>query len=247
MNEIPLHQRKLLYHVSGMENIKPRENITYRVVDETELKLDIYMPDPEPTDTLLPGVVFIHGGPLPVGMKPQPKDWLVYRSYGRLMAASSLIGITLNYRNYKSMPFKQGTLDVLTAFEHVRCNAAEFHLDADNLCVWLFSGGGLHLCHIIRNKPSFVKCKVAFYPLLLDLRRGNKTSQAPDRDELGGFSKEEIKKLSSVHCLDEAPSSIPANVSCQSRVGPVIGKFRHRHVYSICHEVKLYFGPNQSL
>jgi dienelactone hydrolase len=181
-----------------MKNAGKEKDIVYKNIGGVDLKMDVYTPDSLSPDTRLPGVLFIHGGPLAADMQPQPKDWNVYLSYGELAAANGWIGITFNHRYYEDQPFEQSFQDVETAIGYVRENAKALHLDADRLCLWAFSGGGSHLYFALHNRPAYVKCIVAYYAILLDLRQEKELSPASSDDE--------IRELSLSKYLREGPT-----------------------------------------
>jgi dienelactone hydrolase len=56
--------------------------------------------------------------------------------------------------------------DVTAAIEHVRTNAASLNVDKDRIGLAAFSAGGPMLTLAMREKPSYVRCLVAFYAFL---------------------------------------------------------------------------------
>jgi acetyl esterase/lipase len=149
-----------------MESAQAHRDLVYKSVEGTDLKLDVYTPPDLLADTRLPGVLFIHGGPLPADTRPRPKDWGVFVSYGELMAASGLVGVTFNHRYHALTDLERSDQDILAAIQYVRERSTSFHLDPDRLCLWVFSGGGPFLQVALRDKPDFVRCAVAYYAAL---------------------------------------------------------------------------------
>jgi acetyl esterase/lipase len=164
--EPSVYEKRVVYQVPGMEGVQAHRDLVYKSVEGTDLKLDVYVPPGLPAGTQLPGVLFIHGGPLPVDARPRPKDWGVFVSYGELMAASGLVGVTFNHRYHALTDLERCNQDVLAAIQYVRERSASFHLDPDRLCLWVFSGGGSFLHLALRHKPDFVRCAVAYYAAL---------------------------------------------------------------------------------
>jgi acetyl esterase/lipase len=117
-------------------------------------------------DVRLPAVLLVHGGPFRADLPLQPKDWGIYVSYGELMAATGLIGVTFNHRLYGFDQQQQAASDIAAAIDYVRTHAADLHVDPDRLCLWTFSGGGVQLSGPLRERPPFIRCLVAFYPIL---------------------------------------------------------------------------------
>ena len=163
--------QRIVYQIPGMDNVKAFKNLTYKTVDTTELKMDIYTPPVLPKDKRIPAVIFIHGGYLPRNMSPQPKDWGVYISYGELMGASGLVGVTFNHRywGYDEKNMNLSFSDVKAAIQFVRENADKYHIDPDRIALWAFSGGGPHLSIALKDKLDYVRCIVSYYASL-DLR-----------------------------------------------------------------------------
>jgi acetyl esterase/lipase len=160
--------RPIVYSVPGMERADARLDVIYRRDGPDEMKMDVYIPPGLAADERRPAVIFIHGGPLGRNPSPGAKDWGVYRSYGRLMAASGLIGVTFDHR-YVSMNLKDLETsfgDVEEAIRYVRAKAASYNIDPGRMALWAFSGGGPHLSLGLRGDAPFVRCLVSYYAIL---------------------------------------------------------------------------------
>ncbi len=157
-------RRPVVYRISGMDEVEVQRDLVYRRGEGVDLTMDVYVPPDLPEGERLAGVVFVHGGPVP--LSAQPKNWGVFVSYGELMAASGLVGVTLNHRYEDTADLGQSADDIATAIHFIRENAASFHLDPGRLCVWVFSGGGLHVSALLRDQPAFLRCIVAYYAVL---------------------------------------------------------------------------------
>ncbi len=187
-DEVPFYLKRILYEIPGMKNVAVKSDVTYKSTGDVDLKMNVYTPGGISPDARLPGVVFIHGGPLPADMQPLPKDWSVYISYGELAAASGCVGITFNHRFYESQPVEQSLQDVTAAIDYVRKEANSLQLDAGRLCLWAFSGGGPHLYLALHERPSYVRCIVAYYAFLLDPRREKEISPTASDQEVRELS-----------------------------------------------------------
>ncbi len=108
-------------------------------------------------------IVFVHGGPIPVGRRPSPRDWPVYQGYGSLAASRGIAGVTVDHRLHDPADYPQAAADVAAAIEAVR---ADPRIDADRIALWFFSGGGLLLADWLRTPPGWLRCAAASYPLL---------------------------------------------------------------------------------
>ena len=83
----------IVYSVSGMDKVKVQPDIIYKNDEQGERKMDVYIPPDLAAGTRLPAVIFVHGGPVGAA-----KGWPFFQSYGKLMAASGLVGVTFNHR-----------------------------------------------------------------------------------------------------------------------------------------------------
>lgn len=170
----------IVYSVPGMDKVKVHPDIVYKRDGRDEMKMDIFIPPDLESGTRLPAVVFVHGGPLPSGMR-NIKDADFFRSYGKLMAASGFAGVTFNHRftgiDPKAMEISFS--DVETAIQFIRSKSSSYHIDPDRIALWVFSGGGTHLSVALHNRMKFIRCMVSYYGLL-DIRTlAQLTRQAP--------------------------------------------------------------------
>lgn len=113
-----------------------------------------------------PAIVFVHGGPIPAGLQPTPRDWPVYRGYGSITASRGFMGVTVDHRLHDPASYPQAATDVAAAVELAR---ADPRVDADRVAVWFFSGGGPLLADWLRTPPQWLRCAAVTYPLLASL------------------------------------------------------------------------------
>jgi dipeptidyl aminopeptidase/acylaminoacyl peptidase len=156
-------QKRIVYTVPGMEAVKVERNIIYKRVNGSDLKMDVYLPPAQSDSKPLPGVLLLHGGPLPPSVSA--KDWGVFVSYGQLLAASGFVAVAFNHRfsSLDELPTAAG--DIQDALRYVRDKAESFRLDRDKLCLWAFSGAGVLLTGPLRDRPAYICCLVAYYPV----------------------------------------------------------------------------------
>ena len=160
--------KQVVLTVPMMDQVKVRKDVPYKVVDGLPLKADFYLP-PGSGPVERPAVIFIHGGPIPSNLLTPPKEWGVFVSYGRIIAASRLVGVTFNHRFYGGEALTDAQSDVDDLVDYVRQNAGLLGIDKDRIAVWAFSGGGPFLTRFVREPPSYISCLVAYYAVL-DLR-----------------------------------------------------------------------------
>jgi acetyl esterase/lipase len=137
------------------------------VLPVREGNLDLYLPV---GDGQAPAVVLVHGGPVPEGHQPTPRDWPVYRGYGSAAAERGLVGAILDHRFHDFELIKEAGEDIVTAVDRVRKDP---RVDPDRIGMWFFSGGGALMGNWLSQPPSWLRCVAASYPV------------CPTQDELG--------------------------------------------------------------
>src|SRR6266850_2972749 len=75
----------VVYRVPAMDKVIVKSDLKYTTANDPNLLMDVYIPPGLAKGERRPAVVFIHGG---AGAQFKPKDWGVYKSWGRLIAAS---------------------------------------------------------------------------------------------------------------------------------------------------------------
>jgi acetyl esterase/lipase len=196
--------KPLVYQVEGMDRVRVRKDLVYKKDGAVELKMDISTPEKvEPGETL-PVVFFIHGG-VPRDVPVQPKDWGIYRSWGRLIAASGMAAVTFNQRvGYPDPNLTQGAADLTDAIAFVRSRAANLGIDPERIALAAYSAGGPLLAAPIREPKPYIRCLVAFYAFL-DLR--------PSALHRKFLSEAQIRQFSPVVALSESGNPPPIFVA----------------------------------
>ncbi|MEU8675506.1 alpha/beta fold hydrolase [Streptomyces sp. NPDC048560] len=152
--ERPVHLRPFLLDVPE----RPRERIG---------RVDLHLPDDgRGGEGPRPAVVFVHGGPLPAGARPTPRDWPTLVGYGQYVAHLGGVGVTLDHRLHDFTDYGRAAQDVLDAVELVR---ADPRVDGDRVALWYFSGGGLLSADPLAAPPPWLRCVAATYPVLAPL------------------------------------------------------------------------------
>jgi acetyl esterase/lipase len=187
----------VVYRLPGMDSLVVRSNLKYSDVDNPYLLMDVYTPQDLSKDDLRPVVICIPGG---AGAHYRPKDWGIFQSWGRLLAAAGFVGVTFTHRLGYPKPFlSDAAADLSNAIAYVRASAGSWNADSDRICLVAWSGGGPLLAPALREQPSFVRCLVAFYAYL-DCR------QSPSHAE--HESPETLSAFSPITCLPEDASSM---------------------------------------
>jgi acetyl esterase/lipase len=160
-----LIRMEIVHRVPGMAEVAVRRDVTYATPGGESLTMDVYEPAGAAPGARNPAVLMIHG-PVP---KLGAKNMGVFTSYGRLLAASGLVGVTFNHRFLGPDRLLDAAGDVQAAADYVRNHADALGVDRDRLAFWAFSGGGPFLSLALRGSPPHVRAIVAFYAAL-DLR-----------------------------------------------------------------------------
>ncbi|WP_424889461.1 alpha/beta fold hydrolase [Streptomyces sp. XH2] len=150
VNELPPHLRPFLLDVPEQR----RERVG---------RVDLHLPD---ADGPRPAVVFVHGGPVPAGLRPTPRDWSLYTGYAQYAASLGAVGAMLDHRLHDVTDYERAAEDVAAAVELVR---ADPRVDGERVALWFFSAGGLLSADWLAAPPPWLRCVAATYPLLAPL------------------------------------------------------------------------------
>ncbi|MFE1250976.1 alpha/beta fold hydrolase [Streptomyces sp. NPDC058735] len=126
-------------------------------------RVDLYVPDGEGPR---PAVVFVHGGPVPAGARPRPREWPTLVGHARMAAAEGVVGVTVEHRLHDIADYERAAADVAAGVERVRADA---RVDPDRIALWFFSGGGLLTADWLTRPPVWLRCLAASYPVLAPL------------------------------------------------------------------------------
>jgi len=216
----------IVYKVDGMDKVKVFENLKYTKSDDANILLDVYQPPNLAKTEKRPAVIFIHGG---VKTEYTPKDWGIFTSWGRFIAASGLVGVTFTHRlEYPNKSLENAAQDVRAAIEYVRANADKYNVDRDRICLIAFSAGGPMLTTAMRGDTPFVKCLVGFYSFL-DIRQSGykqtEDSAALDKFSAVSYLETEAKNLPPIFIARAGRDEIPTmNDSIDSFIKEAISK-----------------------
>ncbi|WP_329042373.1 alpha/beta hydrolase [Streptomyces sp. NBC_00178] len=146
----PAHLRPFLLDVP----VAPVERVAH---------VDLHLPSaPGPR----PAVLIVHGGPVPAGAAPAPREWPGMTGYARYAAAHGVMGVTVEHRLHDVADYERAAADVAAAVELVRSDP---RVDADRIALWFFSGSGLLSAEWLASPPSWLRCLAANYPIMAPL------------------------------------------------------------------------------
>ena len=177
--------KPVVYRVPGMDEVKVQANLKYTTNANPNLLMDVYVPPRLAAGERRPAVVFIHGG---TPQQMTPKDWGVYISWGRLVAASGMVGVTFTHRlGYPKPKLGEAAQDVTDAINYIRANADSLSIDKDRVCLAAYSAGGPLLSVAMHDRLPFVRCLVSFYAFL-DIQQSEPHRNSETPDMLKSFS-----------------------------------------------------------
>jgi acetyl esterase len=117
-------------------------NVTMIVDDyydgHPDARLDVSYPENIPTDTRLPTVVWTHGGAFVAGDKSETND------YFRLIAASGLTVVGINYTLAPRGRYPTPVRQLMTALQYLQANADRYHVDPGQI-VLAGDSAGAHI------------------------------------------------------------------------------------------------------
>ena len=199
----------IYYELPGMANVSVSPDVTYRTVNENgrdvALTMDVYRPPTVRSGQRFPALIFVHGG-LTLDQPRTAKDWGIYRSWGRVAAASGLVGVTFNHRMTTNDNVDVASGDLRAAIDLVRKNAAQWNIDPDRLCLAFYSAGGPLSSVPLRERPPYVKCVVLYYPFL-DLE--HLRTQTQFRPAYSSAHVDSLLDYSPANVIQRDPATVP--------------------------------------
>jgi acetyl esterase/lipase len=109
-------------------------------------RLDIYHPQ---TDSLVPILLFVHGGGFLKGDKGGADAW-PNANVGRMAAQAGFLGVVINYRLAPDSVWPAGSEDVASAIAWLRTNGAQHGGDPDRIILAGTSAGAVHVAGYLR-------------------------------------------------------------------------------------------------
>jgi acetyl esterase/lipase len=203
----------LVLEKPGTARVKVTTDLRYHPgANDPNLLMDVYSPlDVKPGERR-PVLMFVHGG---AGSESRPKDWGIYKGWGRLAGASGMVGVTFTHRLGFPKPYlAESGADMAAAIDYVRANAAKLGADPDRICLAAYSAGGPLLTLGYDEKRPYIRCLVAVYAFLdvqqSSLHRDNEPAERVKQfsmiEHLGAPRAKEIPMFVARAGLDEIPT-----------------------------------------
>lgn len=143
----------VVYDIPASKSVKVKSNVPY----SGELAIDIYTPPDLKAGNKLPAVIFLNA----IGDRPgsHVKDWAIYKSWPRLMAAHGMIGISMDADGAT-------VIDSLRSlFQFLAKDGVKHGIDADRLGVYAASANVTQSSVFLmdENAPKGIKAAVLYY------------------------------------------------------------------------------------
>jgi acetyl esterase/lipase len=162
-----------------------RKDLVYEKTSDPNVRMDVYSPPGHAAGETRPAVIFIHGG---APTQYRPKEWGFFQSWGRLVAASGMVGVTFTYRQgFPKTVTLDSASDVADAIAYVRANAGSLGVDKERLALIAYSSGGPMLSPFLRGAPDYIRCVVGFY-VFMDIRQSEAFRTSETEETLRRFS-----------------------------------------------------------
>lgn len=128
------------------DKIKAETNVVYKTINGSQLKVDIYSPNTDETQTY-PAVLLIHGGGWLTGSKENQQVMAQH------LALKNYVAITVSYRLGLEAPYPAAVLDLKDAILWIRKNAKTYNIEPNNIAV-LGTSAGAQLATLIGVAPK---------------------------------------------------------------------------------------------
>jgi acetyl esterase/lipase len=168
-----LSRRPVVYSTPGMANVRVSEGLVYKTAEGSPLHFDLYAP--AAASRASPAVILIHGGPVPgAGVRRAG----MFVSYGRILAATGMIGIAFDHRFLGPDRLPDSAADLADLVQHLRKQAPTLGIDQSRLALWAFSGGASLVAAALHERQSWLKLVVAYYGIMepLGIRHDDRLS-----------------------------------------------------------------------
>ncbi|RPH72159.1 MAG: alpha/beta hydrolase [Myxococcaceae bacterium] len=176
--------RPVALTVPGTHRVQILSDRPYGPGDKAH-RFDAYLP--ERRDRRAAVVVLVHGG-VSADVPFRPKDWGLYRSWGRLLAASGFVAIAFNHRlSFPDPMLAEADQDLTAMLQTVRAQSRTLGADPSRIALVAFSGGGPLLSRPLREELPGVRALAGFYPFL-DPRKSALHQRFLKPDALTAFS-----------------------------------------------------------
>jgi hypothetical protein len=173
-NRHEVARKRVLYETPGTERATIRTGVEYATTPVGVQTLDIYYPPDWTGRTPTPAVLFV-SGLSDIGAQAflgcRINEMESYISWGRLIAASGLVGVTYTTG-------ADPAADTRAALVYLRAHGGRFCIDATRLGLWACSSHVPNALGQLMEQPQGIRCAVLCYGFMLDLDGSTGVSEA---------------------------------------------------------------------
>jgi tetratricopeptide (TPR) repeat protein len=121
----------VVYDTPATKTVRVTPEVTYLKDERSDLKIDIYSPPEAKAGERRPAVIFLNA----IGDRPgdKVKNWEIYKTWPRLMAAHGMVGISMDADSTRIQDSLKGLFDFMAR------DGAKHGIDADRLGVYAAS------------------------------------------------------------------------------------------------------------
>lgn len=149
-------------------------------------RCDVYLPLQRAAGGA-PVVMVLHGG-MGADFPVRPKEWGIYRSWGRALAASGFVAIVANHRaGFPEPRLDEAEADVRALVAALGAKGEAWGADPSRFAIAAYSGGGPVLAVPLRDRPHGLRALIGIYPIL-DPSRSDHLKQALNETDQQRFS-----------------------------------------------------------
>ena len=147
----------VVYDVPATKNVKVKTDVTYFKDERSNLTIDVYTPPDLKAGEKRPAVIFLNA----IGDRPDDKikNWEIYKSFPRLVAAHGLVGISMDADGTRIQESLRSMFDFLGK------EGAKHGIDANSLGVYAASANTTQsLVYLMSDTASKnIKAAALFY------------------------------------------------------------------------------------
>lgn len=147
----------VVYDIPATKNVRVKKNVVFMKSGERNLAIDVYTPPNAKANEKLPAVIFLNA----IGDNPgsEVKEWEIYKSFPRLIAAHGMIGISMNADGNNIQETLKGLFDFLEK------DGAKHGIDSARLGVYAASANTTQSLVFLmsENAPKSIKAAALFY------------------------------------------------------------------------------------
>lgn len=147
----------VVYDTPATKQVTVRSDVTYFTTEAGAQTIDIYTPPGAKANAKLPAVIFLNG----IGDRPgdKVKNWEIYRSWPRLVAAHGMVGIGMDADGARIQDCLRGLFDFLGR------EGAKHGIDADRLGVYAASANVTQSMNYLQgaNAHKGIRAAAMFY------------------------------------------------------------------------------------